>query len=73
MSKRKSKTFSQRKRVKTPKARKFNGQRFQFDNEFSYKGDAQKKAVRLRRAGYKARVTKTSARGGGWRVYRRVK
>lgn len=56
-----------------PKARKFNGKRYEFDNEWTYKTEAKKSADRLRRAGYNARITKTTARGGGWRVYRRSK
>jgi len=56
-----------------PKARKFNGKKFEFSNEWTYKSDAQKSASRARKAGFKARVTKTTARGGGWRVYLRDK
>lgn len=56
-----------------PKARVFNGERFQFENETTYKSDAKTIAGRARKAGYKARVIKTSARGGGWRIYLRKK
>lgn len=78
MSKRKSKSFNRTKQRKKlpreiPKKRKFNGKIFQFENEFSYKSDAQSKAKIARRAGFNARVTKTASRGGGYRLYLRKK
>lgn len=49
-----------------PRFKTFDGQKFELDDVYRYKGDAGKVAAKIRRNGFKARVV---SQGGGYAVY----